>query len=165
MSRDTYIANYVQKALLDAAMELWKDDTAAGMAIFKKGLDPKFKKKTIRDCRQEYISKFYVRNGSYFIRYVAVLPDGTEEELRLFGVDSYRNDSLCNERITVSWDDIPLLEDLSQKAVMIEQAFELIDYETMDELKKKHPWLLKFFDAAYESWRVTYRAVEAFASN
>ena len=165
MSRDTHIANYVQKALLDAAMELWKDDVNSGMAIFRKGLDPKFKKKSLKDCRQEYISRFYVRNGTYFLRYVAVLPDGTEEEMCLFGVDSYHNDSFCNQRIKVSWDDIPLLEDLSQKAILIEKAFELIDYKPMDELKKKHPWLLKFFDAAYESWRVTYRAVEAFASN
>ena len=37
MSRDTHIANYVQKALLDAAMELWKDDVNSGMAIFRKG--------------------------------------------------------------------------------------------------------------------------------
>ena len=36
MSREAHIAKYVQKALMDAALELWKDEVAAEREIFRK---------------------------------------------------------------------------------------------------------------------------------
>ena len=161
MSREAHIAKYVQKALMDAALELWKDEVAAERDIFRRELAPELSQDSFRCINSTYISRFYVSNDPYFLRGVAVLPDGTEEELIFFGFQEWCYDSSRAVKIKVSWNEIPLLEDLSQKALLIERAFKIIDEEPMDELKKKHPCFLKFFDAAYESWSVTYRAVEA----
>ena len=162
MSRDAHIVKYVQKALMDAALEAWKEEVSSGREIFRKGLDPQFSAPSFKYTKPEYVSRFNVTRLGHFIRYVAVLPDGTEEELSFFGIEECFSDSFCNARVKASWDEIPLLEDLSKKAFLIEQAFMTIDEATMDAIKKNHPWLLPFFDATYESWSVTYRAVEAF---
>lgn len=160
--RDSHIASYVQKAVLEAAMELWKDDIATGKKIVRERLTDAYYLQYFKELviHPEFISGVSIR-GTYFFRYVAVLPDETEEELLMLGLHNHYHGST---KIKVSWDEIPLLETLSHKAILIEQAFTIIAEDTMDEIKKKHPWLLKFFDAAYETWSITYRAVEAIAS-
>lgn len=166
MTRDTYITACVQKAVMDAALELWKEDIQAGRKIIEKAL---------ADIKMPLPhSELHVSNApstgasQNFLSYKAILPDGTEEELKMLGFSKRYYSSSCYAEVNVSWDDINLLEELSQKAILVEQILFIIRDATMDTIKKKYPWLMKFFDVAYESWKITYRAVsafEAFTSN